>query len=228
MNASYRNIKSTQTATEQILLLVLVFVSGCHAWTIPARTAITTPSGAHLEQSGAAAVPATVSSAKDTLTLPLPANSAVAITAATATSPARVDVSLTAPTVAQITSTREQATAPKSFTPPAPPSPSEIAKGKGIQLFYYIGGALAVAAVAMLYLEHAKAALVAGIGAVAVPGLAVLLSSEWAVRALVACVALSGGLVAAWYFIKSKHPAAAAAMSGDITALRAKIIATPA
>ena len=96
---------------------------------------------------------------------------------------------------------RELISTPTTFDPP---TPSEIAKGKGVLVFYYVGGFLALAACALAYLEHGKAAIIAGVGAIAIPCLANFFSSEWALRAVVGVLCLSGGLFAAWHFVKHR------------------------
>ena len=155
-------------------------------------------------QTGDAAKHASISSVDSKTEIPFPPGSVITIR--TPDAPAATVGTTTAIPVATVTEHREVISTPTAFTPPAPASPSEIAKGDGIRIFYYVGGFLALAACALAYLEHGKAAIIAGIGAIAVPCLANFLSSEWAVRACVAVVCISGALFIAWHFVKGKLP----------------------
>jgi len=189
----------------------------------PPRTNITTPSGANLQQTGSAEIPAKISNSANTLTIPLPKQSGIAVFAPTDSTAGRVEIIVSDATTATLVSTSETAVAPKAYAPPSPPSPAEIARGDGLRMFYYIAAGLVLAACVLVYLGHGKAALIAGIGAVIVPTLANFLSSEWAVRALIACACLASALCFAWYLIARKNPEIVAKVDSEIAILKAKI-----
>lgn len=100
--------------------------------------------------------------------------------------------------------TRTQtAEGPKSFPPPAQPTPADVATGAGIRVFYWVAAGLAVVSVICFYMSHAKAGFVAAVGAGALPLLASF-SSFAASHATVGIVAVVFALVAAWYFVRGK------------------------
>ena len=112
-------------------------------------------------------------------------------------------LTLSQPTPFHIASKTQTAEGPKSFAPPAPPSPAEIATGAGIRIFYWVAAALAVVSVVCFYTSHTKAGLVAAAGAGALPLLASF-SSFAASHATVGVVAVVCALVVAWYFVRGK------------------------
>lgn len=97
----------------------------------------------------------------------------------------------------------QTAEGPKSFPPPAQPTPADVATGAGIRVFYWVAAGLAVVSVVCFYMSHAKAGFVAAVGAGALPLLASF-SSFAASHATVGIVAIVFALVAAWYFVRGK------------------------
>lgn len=173
---------------------------------------LTLPSGPTAAQSGDAKTPAELSSFKGKASLPIPQGSRVEIpTAAPKESPASPQpaaaVTLAAPSVLTIETTGETARAQTTHAPPAPPTPADLAAGQGIRIFFYLAAALALAALALFYFGHTKAAILAVFGAGGLPMLAQVganLASHAATGILVGIVAL----VAAWYFVKHRIPTA--------------------
>ena len=158
--------------------------------------------GSEVTQAGNAAAPAQVTTGNTVTEIPLPPGASITINA-----PA-VDPFNPVPEkipVVRVTEHREQITTPTAFTPPAPPSANEIATASALRWFLIAGLILAIGAGLLLWRGHGKAALIAGIGAVAVPLLGKFLSEEWAVRALLITAGISGALFAAWHFINDKN-----------------------
>lgn len=105
----------------------------------PAAT-ITGPAGASLAQTGDAQTPATADTSAGSSALVIPAGTPVSIAAdGTATFTAAEPVRIAA------TFSAFRAAGPGAFTPPAPPTPAEQARGWGVQVFQ-IALALGIAA----------------------------------------------------------------------------------
>lgn len=122
----------------------LFVLTGC-SWlpkVHPPKATITTPSGAVMSQTGDAQIPAKVSVNSAVTTIPLPAGTALSVDPQ---KPGQVEMKLSAPTVLKTETRLESATAPQAFTPPAPPTPSELAEGKA-RLWLWIGLCVGVAA----------------------------------------------------------------------------------
>lgn len=161
--------------------------------------------GSVTSQTGAASTPASIQT-EDTKTA-IPLSPGTVITIAT---PGTSEGSLVSPTsppspVMVVSSHSESIVTPRAFTPAAGPTANQIATADGIRIFYWISGALLIAACAMIYFGHTKAAIIAGAGAIVVPCLAQFLSNEWAVRALIITVCLAGGLYAAYYLLRNNR-----------------------
>lgn len=190
-----------------VFLLSLVIVSaGCKSVpkTETPSLRVTSPISGNITATGDAQTPAKIESAQTETTIPLPAHSQVSFVPATETEPSKTVVTLAAPTIARTVTKSENVTAPRAFTPPAPPSASDIARADGVRWFYIAGAVFAVAALALVYFQHYKAAGCAALGAFLVPTLANLLSHQSAMLAAVALGVASVVLFAAWYLAKSK------------------------
>jgi hypothetical protein len=181
---------------------------------------LTVPDGPTAAQVGDAATPAEVSRFNARTSIPLPAGTRIEIPAhkasqtpapapigaqpAAPASPAAV-VTLSAASTLTTETTGQTARAQTTHAPAAPPTPAEIATGQGIRVFYWLAAGLALATVALFYLGHTKAAIVAAAGAASLPLLAT--SAAWiAMHAAVAIVCTVGALVAAWYFVRNRIP----------------------
>jgi hypothetical protein len=187
--------------------LSCVFLSGCSLSSFRAkpRATITTPQGTKIEQSGNAETPSHVESGQTTTTVPLSANSQVSIVAATPDKPASVTVTSPAPAPLVQVATLETATAPKAFTPPAPPTPAQLAQGDGVRVFYYLAAGLALLALVLGYAGHVKAAGFAAAGAIGIPFAIHFLNTLAASFVGVASVCIAGSLFATWFLVK-QHP----------------------
>ncbi len=173
---------------------------------------LTVPDGPTVTQNGSVAAGAQVATSTTRSTVPIPAGSIIELPSPAGAQNARPNaqisppahrVTLAAPSTLTAETTTQTATGPTTHAPPAPPSPAELATGAGIRVFYWLAAGLALACVALFYSGHAKAALVAGIGAGGLPLLAS--SALWlASHAAVAVVAISGALVAAWFFVRNR------------------------
>ncbi len=188
-----------------LLSLVIVLASCKSGPTTKTPTlAVTSPISGNVTATGDAQTPAKVESAQSETTSPLPAHSEVSFIPASETEPAKTVVKLAAPSVARTVTKSENITAPRAFTPPAPPTPNELATAAGIRWFYIAGALFAVAALALVYFQHYKAAGCAALGAFLVPTLANLLSHQSALVAAVALGVASCVLFIAWFLAKSK------------------------
>lgn len=180
---------------------------------------MTVPDGPTVSQTGDAATPAETARQTVKTSIPLPTGTRIDLSPATPAGspeiglpgasqtpkngPGNVAITLAAPSALSSESVTLSARAQTNHAPPAPPTPAEIATGSGIRLFYWLAAGLAVACIALFYLGHGKAAIIAGIGAGGLPLLAS--SALWlATHAAVAVVAISGALVAAWFFVRHR------------------------
>lgn len=187
-------------ATVVFSFFVMLSEPGCvHAKT--AKTKVVTAAGTSLTQSGPAEAPAKVDTSKGNVEIPIPANSKVEVTDATPTEPAKITVTVPTETKLTASTTQEHVTAAKDFSPP---SPTELAKANAVQWYFVAGGVLVLASLALVYLQHYKAAGFAAAGAFLVPCMGQLVSSESAMRVCIAVVCIVGALVAAWYLIDGK------------------------
>lgn len=191
------------------LSLVVAFGSGCASGRrepiSPAAT-ITGPAGASLAQTGDAATPAQADTAAGSSALVIPAGTAVSVapdgTATfTAAEPVRIASEFTA----------FRATGPGAFTPPAPPSPADEARGWGVRAFYLAALVCALAAGLCLWRGYPLAALCAGGAALALPILANVVSSTAGIIAGAVFLSLGAGLVIAYHLTRRRPSALATA-----------------
>lgn len=105
-----------------------------------------------------------------------------------------------------------KASTAKSFSPPVPPSATDLAKADGIRLFYWIAGGLLLFALLLARGQHYKAAAIAGGGAVLVPLVGNFVSEVSALWTGAIIVGISATLFAAWYLVRGrlKEPVAPA------------------
>lgn len=152
-------------------------------------------------QTGSAEVPASSNVETSNTETALPAGSVVTVTPATENTLEQVAVKLSAASVLKTSASRTVLTAPRAFAPPAPPSAREVANADGVAKSYWFAGALGLAAAALAYTEHGKAALFAAAGAVAAPLLANFVASEIALRVVIGCACVAGALFAAYHLM---------------------------
>lgn len=130
--------------TFRVLLVsaLLMGASGCstlHRVISPSSTT-TTPGGMTLTQTGDAAKPASVSTTTEAKTVPLPAGTNIVFDEKLNT----VTLQLSQPTTLKTETKTEVATAPQAFTPPAPPTPVQVAAGRA-QAWFWVGLVVGVA-----------------------------------------------------------------------------------
>lgn len=122
------------------LALLCLALAGCSS----APVAKVKAGLAAVAQRGAAEVPARAEVATSRASLPLPAGTRVEVAPpapkAAPDSPfisqnLPVTVTLPAPSVLTVETTAERASAPQAFTPPPPPSPSDLAAGRALWIF---------------------------------------------------------------------------------------------
>ena len=125
-----------------VVLALAALLTGCQTGpAAPARATATAPSGLTVSQSGAALVPATATAKDDARTVQIPAGTVAEFNDKLGT----LRLTFSAASVLTQTVKTESVTAPQSFTPPAPPSPAEIADGRAV-LWYRVGVVLGIAA----------------------------------------------------------------------------------
>lgn len=171
--------------------------------TVPEAWSVKTPGGTSVSSMGGAETPAKLTDTRSVSTLPVPVGSTVALaTAPTAEKPSGTPavVTLSAPSELRVESSATVAESPRSFAPPAPPTPSAVATGVGVRLFYWLAVGFAVCAVACFYFAHAKAGVICALAAGGLPLLASV--SVWlAEHAAVAAGVGALTLVVAWYLV---------------------------
>lgn len=193
-------MKTLRTVAEilGVLLVAALCLAGLGCQTSPRQVrapavTITGPAGASLAQSGDAATPAAAETSAGRSALVIPAGTPVAIApdgVATFTAAAPVRLA------AEFTGFR--ATGPGAFTPPAPPSPADVARGWGVRAFYLAGLGCALVAGLLLWRGYPLAALATGGAAVALPLVGNLVSSTAGLVAGAVGLALAAGLVIAY------------------------------
>lgn len=192
----------------RVLLLsaLLSGASGCSTLrkVISPSSASTTPGGVTLTQTGDAVKPATVSTETETKTVPLPAGTDVIFDEKLDT----VTLRLSKDSTLLSSKKTELATGPQAFTPPAPPTPAELATGANKSRTWYFSAGLAVLGALFIYRTHIKAGVICFAGAVAYPIVQNLIDDASAHLVLVACVAVAIALFWAWHLIQDQQPPA--------------------
>ncbi len=187
-------------------LLLLVALTGCmpggaRPAQSPAAT-VTGPGGASLAQTGDAATPATADTSAGSSALTIPAGTLVTITA-------EGSATFTAAEPIALTSRFEtfRATGPGAFTPPAPPTPADLARGFGVRAFYLAALVCALAAGLCLWRGYPLAAICAGGAAIALPVVANVVSSTAGVIVGAVLLSLGVGLVVAYHLTRARNHA---------------------
>jgi hypothetical protein len=189
-------------------LLCCALLSGCATGGVlprifrpaPASARVTTEHGAAVEQRGVAQVPAKATVTTGTVSVPLPAATAVEIAPKTGSVTFRLDK----PTVATVTTRTEHAEAPRAFAPPASPTPSQLAEAGGVRNFWIASLACLALAGLSAWRAHFLAAVCFGLAGVALPILARFFTSAttWAIGAVL--LAIGGALFVAWHILAPK------------------------
>lgn len=182
-----------------LALVVIVAFSGCSAGrrADPRPPAVTItgpgPDGGSLTQTGDAAAPATADTSTGTSGFTIPAGQPVSI------APDGV-VSFTAAVPIQVAAqfSSFRAAGPAAFTPPAPPSPADEARGWGVRAFYLAALGCALVAGLLAWRGYPLAALCTGGAALALPIVGNVVSSAAGIVAGSVLLALAAGLVLAY------------------------------
>lgn len=120
-----------------------------------------------------------------------------------------------------LSSHTEQSIGPVNFSPPTPPTASEIAIADGVGKFYWLAVACGAGALACLYLGHLKAAGICVLGAIGIP-FTIHEGHRLAASGIaLSCLCVAATLVAAWYLIRH-DPAILEELKAKAVALRAK------
>lgn len=100
----------------------------------------------------------------------------------------------------------ETIAAPVAHTPPSGPTVGEIAKADGLRWFYLGGLACGLGALVALWRGHPVNAAILGGGAVVVPIIGNLVSSDAALKVLIAAACVSAGIALAYFILKRRNP----------------------
>ena len=185
-----------------LALCFCVMFSGClSARSKAPRIEVTTPSGTEFNQAGDVKTPPVVNTSKTSVEIPIPAQSQIVVTPATAKEPEKITVTVPLETKLTSTTFAEHIDGAQSQQPP---SPTEIARGNAVQWAFIAGGIFLVAGLALVYLQHYKAAGFAFAGCFLVPTSARFLASDKALLLCIGLAAISATLVCAWYLITKK------------------------
>ncbi len=201
-----------------VILAAALLLGGCSTigrWFTKAPAAtVKTPSIA-VQQSGDVAVPAAATVTSTKQELPIPPGSTVEIKV---TPPAKVEATAK-PVVLTSTTTTETVKGVQSFTPPNPPTATELAKASGVKWFYIAGVVSGILALLFLWQAHPINAVICGGGAVALPMIGNLVGSEAALRTALVVGAASVALFCAWLLLRKYHPEYKAAVEKKLSSL---------
>ncbi len=190
-----------------LLSLIICLFAACNAprQKPPQSPSLTipTPSGP-IEIKGDALTPPEISTAQNTTEMPVPAHSEISFVAATATEPAKTVVTVKEPTVIRSTTNTQNAKGATSHKPPSPPSLTDQADAAAVTRSYWVAGVAALLAALLVWRGHGKAALFAGLGAVAVVPVTKFVGSTWGMVVILVTIAVAGALFAAWHFMNDK------------------------
>ena len=182
-------------------VFVLTFgvnLTGCGTKTIRPVRFKATSAQASIVQEGDVETPAKLDTAQTTIETLAPKGSEIIVEpSGTVRFETPRDVPVTSTTVAS------KIVGPVSVKPP---SPSEVARGVGVRVFYWGGALLGLAACFAGYRGHAKAAVVFGIGALGMPLVANIASTQAAIVVGGISILVGGTLFAAWHFVRDRHP----------------------
>lgn len=202
-----------------LFIFSFIALAGCAHWKkiVRPHSFIRTSKGTELRQESFAQEPARISSNQSSAIVSLPKGSLIRDVQASPTSPAYTEISLAEKTDLKLSRDLENVSGAKTFAPEVGPSPVELAKGKGVELSYWLSGGLLLLCGGLAYTTHFKAAIVAGICAVLAPVLALFVSSSWGV-----CIAAIGLLISvtlyfSWYMMH-KHPEIIATVKQEVEA----------
>lgn len=164
-------------------------------------------------QTGEAKEPGKATVETTVTTLPIPAGSKIEIKSRTFSPASEVNengstagiLTLSQPSELRVETRREAVEGAKTPEPRPPPSPVEIARGKGVKWFYGAAVVCAVCAVVAFVRKYFYAGLCFAAGAVAIPLGVNVVSEEWVIRAAGVLVVAGFAFVAAWKIIAARH-----------------------
>lgn len=149
-----------------VALIAILVTAGCkllpERGPTPPAAAVILAGGAQLNQTGSAETPAKVTSDTVTSTVPVPAGSTLTLDEK---EPGKFRFTFSKDSLIKLEARKESAEAPKAFTPPAPPTPLDVAAAESSRWFYV--GLVAGAAAGLFGLVRGWDFVMYGGGAVA-------------------------------------------------------------
>lgn len=199
-----------------LVILSTLCLTGCMTkWRTktPVTPTQTVTADGTITQRGDAQVPGSVATSKISTHVALPPNSTVTFNETLGT----YTLTLPAGSSFDTTGTRVETKGPTAFTPPAPPTPEQIAKGEDVARNWWFSALMAVVGGIMIYRAHVKAGLCFFAGAVGYPILQSFVSKVSANYLLVGACCVGGALYWAWHIMNDKQAAASAALNSQGT-----------
>lgn len=112
-------------------MALAVFLPGCATRAAKSPAGESRAGAVSVSQTGDAHTPAKASSDTQTASVPLPSGSSVTFNEKLGT----VSATLAADSIFTVETRRDLVTGPQAFTPPAPPSPSDLANGRAVWFY---------------------------------------------------------------------------------------------
>ena len=207
----------------QLLAIALICaLAGCVRAPVT-RAGVDAKGSPTITQTGEAKTPASAKVSTSKTTLQVPAGSVVTVPGAlqpglsrdasvvgnvgrvTPADPPAWSVTLSKPSALVVETRSEAVEGAETPTPPLPPSPVEIARGKGVRWFYFAGVASGVAALVCFWRKYPLAGLKCVAAAIAFPLVGNLVSEKWAVAVGGCLLIAAGSVVLAWKIIQKRH-----------------------
>lgn len=151
-------------------------------------------------QSGDAQVPGTVTKGKTQTDVTLPAGTILTFNESLGT----VSITLSGNSRLTQSGERVEAKGPTAFTPPAPPTPQDLAKGDNVKKNWWFSAIAFLAGGFLIYRTHIKAGVILIAGAIAYPLLQSFISELESRAVLIGCVLIGGTLFWAWHLMNDK------------------------
>lgn len=203
-----------KTLGHALLFVAIALIAGCLSGKNPAKAPtvkMESPSGVKLEQSGDAQVPAKIESKKTDTVVALPMGTSVVFDQTLGT----VTLHLAQPSTLRQTATADRLEAPRSYTPPAAPTPAELAKGQAT-LYFWIGLVVGICAAVFGLVRAWNLVMYGGIAVAAGCAFAIFVQDNPLVLWLIGfgvLLKIAGPLI--WHTVlKHKQPTATTAHEG--------------
>lgn len=181
------------------LFIFALVCAGCQTRAKKSADVSVKTKGVDYAQSGDTKKGAEIKAGETSVIIPLPSGSVASVTLPTQETAGKIDVTVKGDSSINVISNHASIKGAQSFSPP---TPSSQAVADSFKHFVFAGIGLAILAGLLFWAGHAKAGVIAGIGAISVPILGRLVMSEIAYGAFLLTLAISGTLFAAWYIIK--------------------------